>query len=647
MGELEPICVLGFWFVGVLLGAGSFGRVYKGRWHGMDVAVKIIEHDSATAALVANEVKLIMSFDHANVVKAFHCTTWVENPKVPTPPAAGEGMAAEGATSGVLSPVANAWTAGSGLGTLARAGSGAVSVTGAGPGLNIRLQSNGSSSSLSSGGLLPAVAAVAAADAAGGTALDGIAQQQQQQQQHEHSTGSGHVSSASAAVAGRGCNTLPVFQGHSTTSTSTSSSNTQGMTSAANAAADGMGQEEGSSSRGSVARLLDTVRRESVYRVPSGAVFESGGMSSRTFSTTISGAVNGVSSVANTTEATTASRSQRLPPVIPESELAGLIGNGRDVGGGGSRGQASLDVSPAAVAAAAAVTGIPLDTVVEVQHVRDLQQYQGQRNVDGRWPAVVAEFKEAADGSESKHESSRDASYVSCSGASRSPMEPTPTTQQSGQGFSSEGMLVEGLRAMDTEAESTVDANASRRGDVALVHLPSSKRRTSSSQSSGQQRMTHVVMNLAPEMDIDALPMLDIPAGELNRLLAMLPSSSTTLPTQQQQCREAGRRRRSSFDTGGNSTASSGSEMAGRGGEGGTVLVASIPMVSGGQRKRPPRKKKVASEKAQTWLVLEFCDGGTLADLLQSYASTAEEPTSSVSVGLGRAAYVWGELRST
>ena len=638
MGGLEPICVLGFWFVGVLLGAGSFGRVYKGRWRGMDVAVKIIEHDSATAALVAYEVKLIMSFDHANVVKAFHCTTWVEKPKVPTPPAAGEGMAAEGATSGVLSPFVNARTASSGLGTLARAGSGAVSVTRAGAAMgnsrssHIRLQNSGSSPSLSSGGLLPAGAA---ADAAGGTALAGIAQQQQQQ--HEHSTGSGHASSASAAVAGRGSKTLPVFQGHSATSNSTSSSNIQGMTSAANAAADGMGQEEGSSSRGSVARLLDTVRR-SVYRFPSGAVFESGGMSCRTFSTTVSGAVNGVSSVTSATEASTASRSQRLPLVIPESELAGLIGNGRGVGGGGSRGQASLDVPPAAVVAAAA-TGIPVGTVVEIQH---LQQYQDQRSVDGRWPGVVAEFKEAADGSESKHESSRDVSYLSCSGATPSPMALTPTTQQSGQGFSSEGILVEGLRAMDTEAESTGDANASRRGDVALVHLPSSNRRPGSSQASGQQRMTHVVMNLAPEIDIDALPMLDIPAGELNRLLAMLPSSSTILPTQQQQNKEAGRRRRSSFDTGGNSTASSGSGTAGRGGEGGTALVANIPMASGGQRKRPPRKKKVASENAQTWLVLEFCDGGTLADLLQSYASTTEEPTSWVRVGL-KGRHMYGE----
>eukprot|EP00878_Enallax_costatus_P030827 GHUV01033623.1.p1 GENE.GHUV01033623.1~~GHUV01033623.1.p1 ORF type:complete len:468 (+),score=80.15 GHUV01033623.1:742-2145(+) len=48
--------------LGVLLGAGSFGRVYKGRWHNMDVAVKVLQHDSTTAAAISNEVDLVMSF---------------------------------------------------------------------------------------------------------------------------------------------------------------------------------------------------------------------------------------------------------------------------------------------------------------------------------------------------------------------------------------------------------------------------------------------------------------------------------------------------------------------------------------------------------------------------------------------------------
>eukprot|EP00775_Hariotina_reticulata_P006811 gene6811-7027_t len=48
--------------LGVLLGVGSFGRVYKGIWSGLDVAVKVLHHDSNTAAAVANEVDLVMSF---------------------------------------------------------------------------------------------------------------------------------------------------------------------------------------------------------------------------------------------------------------------------------------------------------------------------------------------------------------------------------------------------------------------------------------------------------------------------------------------------------------------------------------------------------------------------------------------------------
>jgi hypothetical protein len=36
--------------------------VYKGAWRGMEVAVKVLHHDSNTAAAVANEVDLVMSF---------------------------------------------------------------------------------------------------------------------------------------------------------------------------------------------------------------------------------------------------------------------------------------------------------------------------------------------------------------------------------------------------------------------------------------------------------------------------------------------------------------------------------------------------------------------------------------------------------
>ncbi|KAI8468625.1 MAG: hypothetical protein J3K34DRAFT_477631 [Monoraphidium minutum] len=59
--------------LGVLLGAGSFGRVYKGRWQGRDVAVKVMIHDASVARSVAREIDLVMSFKHPNIVQAYHC----------------------------------------------------------------------------------------------------------------------------------------------------------------------------------------------------------------------------------------------------------------------------------------------------------------------------------------------------------------------------------------------------------------------------------------------------------------------------------------------------------------------------------------------------------------------------------------------
>ncbi|WIA34800.1 hypothetical protein OEZ86_013102 [Tetradesmus obliquus] len=58
--------------LGELLGAGSFGRVSKGRWAGRDVAVKIISHDTASSDAVENEIALMVGFNHPNIVRAFH-----------------------------------------------------------------------------------------------------------------------------------------------------------------------------------------------------------------------------------------------------------------------------------------------------------------------------------------------------------------------------------------------------------------------------------------------------------------------------------------------------------------------------------------------------------------------------------------------
>lgn len=39
---------------GQFIGAGSFGRVYHGRWAGRDVAVKVVEHSADTAESVVS-----------------------------------------------------------------------------------------------------------------------------------------------------------------------------------------------------------------------------------------------------------------------------------------------------------------------------------------------------------------------------------------------------------------------------------------------------------------------------------------------------------------------------------------------------------------------------------------------------------------
>lgn len=61
--------------LGRLLGSGSYGRVYEGRWQNMQVAVKVLVNDGLTIERVNNEIKLSMSFRHPNIVQSLHCTT--------------------------------------------------------------------------------------------------------------------------------------------------------------------------------------------------------------------------------------------------------------------------------------------------------------------------------------------------------------------------------------------------------------------------------------------------------------------------------------------------------------------------------------------------------------------------------------------
>lgn len=99
----------GVGFPGVLLGAGAYGRVYRGRWRGMAVAVKVIDHEVNTAMAVMNEVKLVTSFNHPNVVRAYYSATWVSRP--PPPPSTARQEGSPAATRGPSSALNTTSTA--------------------------------------------------------------------------------------------------------------------------------------------------------------------------------------------------------------------------------------------------------------------------------------------------------------------------------------------------------------------------------------------------------------------------------------------------------------------------------------------------------------------------------------------------------
>eukprot|EP00775_Hariotina_reticulata_P004708 gene4708-4959_t len=71
--------------IGPLLGRGSYGRVYKGRWKAVTVAVKIVEHHEGSRVTAASssgkrinvgrEALLATSILHPNVVQTYHIST--------------------------------------------------------------------------------------------------------------------------------------------------------------------------------------------------------------------------------------------------------------------------------------------------------------------------------------------------------------------------------------------------------------------------------------------------------------------------------------------------------------------------------------------------------------------------------------------
>uniref|UniRef100_A0A383VPR0 Protein kinase domain-containing protein n=1 Tax=Tetradesmus obliquus TaxID=3088 RepID=A0A383VPR0_TETOB len=59
--------------LGVLLGAGSFGRVYRGKWHSNDVAIKVMSTSPAELPRVLKEAEIMIGLEHDNIVRALHC----------------------------------------------------------------------------------------------------------------------------------------------------------------------------------------------------------------------------------------------------------------------------------------------------------------------------------------------------------------------------------------------------------------------------------------------------------------------------------------------------------------------------------------------------------------------------------------------
>ena len=56
--------------IGPLLGKGSFGCVYKGRWKGAMVAIKVLEHTLILQDDISRETLLSTSIAHPGVVRA-------------------------------------------------------------------------------------------------------------------------------------------------------------------------------------------------------------------------------------------------------------------------------------------------------------------------------------------------------------------------------------------------------------------------------------------------------------------------------------------------------------------------------------------------------------------------------------------------
>lgn len=72
----------------MLLGVGGYGRVFKGRFHGREVAIKVINCYPEELPRVLREAEIMLEADHPNVVRALSCVV-KHNPAVAAAAAGG------------------------------------------------------------------------------------------------------------------------------------------------------------------------------------------------------------------------------------------------------------------------------------------------------------------------------------------------------------------------------------------------------------------------------------------------------------------------------------------------------------------------------------------------------------------------------
>ena len=69
--------------LGMLVGSGTYGMVYRSEWQGQRVAVKVLPHSIIRYQDVAQEFEIMVNVIHENIVRSLHMVTWYYTPSTP------------------------------------------------------------------------------------------------------------------------------------------------------------------------------------------------------------------------------------------------------------------------------------------------------------------------------------------------------------------------------------------------------------------------------------------------------------------------------------------------------------------------------------------------------------------------------------